>query len=105
MRALGRVGGRKSGEGRRRNASNLRLYLADLLGFPAEEFLNRTPDEIVARFEQALKPKRYGGSHKNDWRCTGKSIHPAIKFVGKHWRSNFEGEPDPLTLERLEQQK
>jgi hypothetical protein len=40
---------------------------------PAEEFLNSTPDEIVARFEQALRPKRYGGSHKNDWRCTDPS--------------------------------
>jgi hypothetical protein len=70
MRALGRLGGRKSGEARRNNAFNLRMYLAIILGsFFTEENLNRTPDEIVARFEQALKPKRYGGSHKNDWRC------------------------------------
>src|ERR1700730_6054753 len=94
MSALGRVGGQKSGEARRVNARNLRLYLAVLLGFPAEEFLKSTPDEIVARFEHALRPKRYGGSHKNDWRCSDPSCRH--RNSTKSWACAKCKRPAPL---------
>jgi hypothetical protein len=95
MRALGRLGGRKSGEARRNNAFNLRMYLAIILGsFFTEENLNRTPDEIVARFEHALKPKRYGGSHKNDWRCSDPSCRH--RNSTKSWACAKCKRPAPL---------
>jgi hypothetical protein len=70
MRALGRVGGVKSGEARRNNAGLLCILRAISNGpISAEEAWISTPAEIISRAEQERKPNCAGGSHDLDWRC------------------------------------
>ena len=67
MRALGRVGGKKSGEARRKNAVQRRML--DLVG--VWEIRKHLTFEQVEEEAARGFPNASGGSHDTDWRCPG----------------------------------